>query len=259
MSLCSSVCLDFCLVWAWWTFINSDWIRERFLCASSSNRSCSLCTRRSMQEMRAFFHSALATVAPCRFHSWLHTVFFRSHWTGWPCKRRWLLQILYRIEPLSRIGIVNFHNSYQCLWYQWCHRELSQSCWLDNCSTRCCATFWSIYDSYPNTRSWNCDQRLKALSAAPHNIRNNVLTRMESLSTSSLMQSYSGVPRTDPTFFWSLKIPSVCVESIHLPRKIFGQLQVNRRRRTDCWRHQWSQRIASMFLLHGPIGEVDDR
>ena len=91
--------------------------------------------------------------------------FFRSHWTGWPCKRRWLLQILYRIELLSRIGIVNFHNSYQCLWYQWCHRELSQSCWLDNCSTRCCATFWSIYDSYPNTRSWNCDQRLKALSA----------------------------------------------------------------------------------------------
>ena len=53
---------------------------------------------------------------------------------------------------------------------------------------------------------------------------------MESLSTSSLMQSYSGVPRTDPTFFWSLKIPSVCVESIHLPRKIFGQLQVNRQK-----------------------------
>ena len=78
---------------------------------------------------------------------------------------------------------------------------------------------------------------------------NVALARTENPRCTRSIQGHSGIPRVDSKLF-----SSVSVESIRLPYRISEHLQVNRRRRTERWRHQWSQRKESTSLVStGPF------
>ena len=86
-----------------------------------------------------------------------------------------------------------------------------------------------MYDSYPNTQSWIFDKWLDALSAASDKVGfEYCLDSHGEPKYIRSIQRHSGAPKFADKFM-CLAGKSECVESIHLPNRLFEHLQVDRR------------------------------